>query len=231
MGSQVKTIGGGHGTGMLANNFVQWLQNGLTTGSFGGAGPAGAGSMTQTAGLSGLFNDLLSGGAGKVGGALQSIINTQNTQNVNDLRARYGAFGGTGFGTPAAYAEAQYRAQEPAQTTAAIGNLQLSAASPLLSLLGGFAQKGIPQAESVIEPSTLSQVAQGIGSVAGPIASAFSPVTMGAKGVSPDALSSYMQFMMNGPSMISGIGQGNEMPDVFGSLAPVAQPNFGQITM
>ena len=219
MVSQVKTIGCGPAKG-LANNFVQWLQNGLTTGSFGGAGPAGAGSMTQTAGLAGLFNDILSGGAGKIGGALQTMINQQNTQNVADLRSRYGAFGGTGFGTPAAYAESQYRAQEPAQTTAAIGNLQLSAMTPLLQSIMGLSAKGIPQAESVIQPSAFSQVMQGLGSVAGPISSLFSPVTAATQGVSPDAMSSYMQFMMNGP-------HATEQP----FLAPVSQPNFGQITM
>ena len=225
MGSKVSTIGGGAATG-LGNDFVKWLMGGLNTGTFG---TAGAGSVNNTTGMTGVINDILSGGAGKVGGAMETLINRQNTQNINDLRARYGAFGGTGFGTPAAYAESQYRAQEPAQTTSAIGNLQLSAMQPLLNSIFGLSQRGIPQAESVLQPSTFSQVLQGLGSVAGPIASMFSPVTMGAQGVSPDAMNSYMQFLMTGPQMMGG-------GDPFGVLPPPsalqglqAPPQFGSI--
>jgi len=214
MGSKVSTVGGGAATG-LGTDFVHWLMNGLNTGSFGAGGPAGSSAVGQTQGMTGVINDILSGGAGKVGGALQTLINRQNTQNVNDLRSRYGAFGGTGFGTPAAFAESQYRAQEPAQTTSAIGNLQLSALQPLLSSIFGLSQKGIPQAETMVQPSGFGQFLQGLGSVAGPIASMFAPTTMGMQGVSPDAMNSYMQFMLTGPQMGGGF-------DPFGVLAPVS---------
>lgn len=225
MGSKVSTIGGGSATG-LGNNFVQWLQNGLNTGSFGGGGPAGSGAMTQTQGMAGVLNDILSGGAGKLGGALQDTINRTNTQNINDLRARYGAFGGTGFGTPAAFAESNYRAAEPAQTTTAIGNLQLSALQPLLSSIYGLSQKGIPQAESVIQPSGFSQALQGLGSIAGPLSSLFMPLTSGMGGADS---SSIMNAMMWNPSLMGGnMFGGTQDPFSSMQLPPMPQVSAGQ---
>jgi hypothetical protein len=97
---------------------------------------------------------------------LQQILQTQQTNDVNSLRSRFGAGGGTAFGTPAAYAESQYRAQAAPQITSAIGNLQLQALSPLLAQMGALTQRGTPQAENVFQPSALMQ---GLG-IAAPIA-------------------------------------------------------------
>lgn len=57
--------------------------------------------------------------------ALQTILQQQDTQNVNNLRARFTQQGGMGAGTPAAVAEARYLSESNPRTVAALGNLSL----------------------------------------------------------------------------------------------------------
>lgn len=147
MAPKVSNVGGGSATG-LAKDFTDWLDKALNTGSFG---PAGTGNPTgQTTGISGVLNDILAGGAGKLGGSLNSLIENKQQMDIGDLRARFGASGGMAFGTPAAYAEAQLRAKQGPEAATAIGGLQLSALQPILQLIAQLSGKGIPQAESVV---------------------------------------------------------------------------------
>lgn len=147
MAPKVSNVGGGPATG-LAKDFTDWLDKALNTGSFG---PAGTGNPTgQTAGFSGVLNDILAGGAGKIGGSLNQLISQKQEMDIGDLRARFGASGGQAFGTPAAFAEGNLRAKQGPEAATAIGNLQLSALMPILQLIAGISGKGIPQAESVV---------------------------------------------------------------------------------
>jgi hypothetical protein len=204
MNPSVQTVGGGPATG-LANEFTQWLSQGLMTGQFGGISPGaattGANPMATTmaaptglnmmragtggvpsgvggvkaprgpaganssAGLTGIINDILSGGAGNIGGSLQKILATQQLGDVTNLRSRY-SMGGTGTGSPSAYAESLYRANAAPQAAMQIGQLQMSALMPLLQLIAGISGRGIPQASTTVGPSPFSQVVGGLGGLA-----------------------------------------------------------------
>lgn len=174
MGMKEKQVGGS-GTG-LGHDFASWLQQGLNTGYFGAGSPAGYGSAGTTMGISGVLNDILSGGAGKLGGSLGQLLQTQQANDIGNLRSRFGVGGGTAFGTPGQYAEAQYRSQVASQIATQVGGLQLQALMPLLGLLGGTANRDIPQAESVLQPSGFSQFA----SIAAPVAGALLGGPLGA---------------------------------------------------
>jgi hypothetical protein len=158
MGQHEKTVGGS-GTGLGAD-FASWLQQGLNSGHYGPGFAAGYGAPAATMnGMSGILNDLFSGGGGKLGGALGQMLQTQQTNDIGALRSRFGVGGGTAFGTPAAYAESMYRAQAAPQAASQIGQLQLSALLPLLGITSGMAGRDIPQAENVFQPSPWMQAA------------------------------------------------------------------------
>lgn len=160
MAAKTKEIGGGPTVG-LANDYVSALQQLLNTGGLGAAGsPDGPGTA---GGVAGILSSILSPGAGKIGGAYADILSKQQQRDINGLRARFGASGGAAFGTPAAFAESQYRAEAAPQITTQIGQLQLQALMPLLSQIGQFSGMGIA-------PRQLVQQKSGIGSAIGTIA-------------------------------------------------------------
>lgn len=173
MAPKPNTVGGGHAKG-LSNDFFDFLQRGLNTGTFG-AGQRGN-PINDTKGIAGILNQLLAGGAGKFGGDLGAMIERQNSNNVSDIRARYGAGGGMGYGTPAAQAEAGYRAQHAADTGVAIGGLQLQALQSLFPLYQQGAQLGTPQAQTVMEQNPW---AAALGAIA-PVASTVLPFLKGS---------------------------------------------------
>lgn len=168
MAPKPKTVGGGHATG-LSNDFFDFLQRGLNTGSFGMGSRGSPGNDTM--GIAGILNDLLKGGAGNIGGSLGEMISRQNTNNIADLRARYGAGGGMAYGTPGGQAEAGYRAQHGADSAVAIGGLQLDALKALFPLYAQAAQIGTPQAQTIMQQNP---IAAGLGTIA-PIASSVLP--------------------------------------------------------
>jgi len=152
MAPKYKEHGGGPATG-LGNDWVNFLSQGLNTGSFGAGNPAGGDAVGQTAGIAGVLNDILSGGAGNLGGSLSQLIQQDTSDQVNQLRSRFGASGGTAFGTGSQYAESVLRAKQAPQLANAIGNLQLGAVMQLLGLTGQTANKGITQRQGVLEES------------------------------------------------------------------------------
>ena len=156
MSAKKKEVGGGKAVG-LSNDFVDWLQKSLTTGSFGGMTAAhgfnSADPMGDTVGMAGVLNDILSGGAGKLGGSMNEMISRNTNDQVDALRARFGAGGGMSGGTPAAYGEAMLRSAQGPQMVGAIGNLQLSALMPMLQIIAGLSGKGISQRETVFQPN------------------------------------------------------------------------------
>jgi hypothetical protein len=169
MGTQTKEVGGGPATG-LANDFVSFLQNGLNSGTFGGLGAATgfaqANPMQSTQGIAGILNDILSGGAGQLGGSMQQMISQQGERDVNAMRARFGQGGGTAFGTPGQYGEAMLRSETAPKLTQAIGGLQLQALQPLMQMMYGLSGKGISQRETIQQPSAIADAL----SIASPIA-------------------------------------------------------------
>lgn len=162
MGMKTHEVGGGPATG-LANDFTKFLESGLT-GSFGGAGAssqtAASNPFGSTMGFAGVLNDIMSGGAGNLGGSLAKLISTQQGNDIAGLRSRFGAGGGTAFGTPAAYAESTYRAQAAPQIATAIGQLQMQTLGQLLPIYANLAGKGIAQRETVAQPNPWVQAAQ-----------------------------------------------------------------------
>lgn len=168
MGPKVNTVGGGPATG-LANDWVGFLDKGLNTGTFGAGRGAGPGAIDSTTGIAGVLNEWLSGGGGKFGDALQSIIGRKQNLDIANLHQRYGA---AGVGSPGAFAESSYRAQAAPEAALAIGNFQLKALEPILQMIQQLSGKGIPQAETLIQPGFAQQalgalpgLAMGTGSI------------------------------------------------------------------
>lgn len=92
--------------------------------------------------------------------AVQQILGQKNTQDIADLRSRFGAEGGASRGTPAQYAEAQLRSQQTPQIAAALGQIRqneagldlsnrtLGAQSQNQSIQNALSQLGINQANN-----------------------------------------------------------------------------------
>lgn len=188
MGMKYKEVGGGSATG-LADNFVQFLQQGLQTGSFGAGTASGqanaANPVGSTNGIAGVLNDILSGGAGNLGGSLAKMLQTQQANDVSGIRSRFGVGGGTAFGTPGQYAEATYRAQAAPQIATAVGGLQMNALSQLLPIIANLSGKGIAQREGTFQENPWMTAAklglQGAGAVAGFMAGGPGGAAMGAQ--------------------------------------------------
>lgn len=205
-GTNFRDVGGGPATG-LADQLIQLLQSGLggdfsapSTPSrgrsiFGGGGTGPLARVNQsnpigrTEGIAGYLNDILSGGAGNLGGSLKKILDTQSTRDVADLRSRFGAGGGVSLGTPAAYAESLYRADAAPKSAVAIGSLQSSVLGPLLQMIASLAGKGVSQRETVAQPSGFASAIGTLAPIVGAIAPFLAPGAGIAKylgGMAPD---------------------------------------------
>lgn len=240
MGTKYKEVGGGPATG-LGNDFIKFLQGGLNTGSFGGVSAAqrtqGADPMGSTQGIAGVLNDILSGGAGQIGGSLQQLISQDTNRQADALRSRFGVGGGTAFGTPAAYAESQLRSQQAPQLTQAIGGLQLQALSQILPMIGGFASKGVSQRENVASPSPWASAAAigapiigaGLGALAGnPLAGLSLGSSLGGLGGGGGGLQTPFMSGSNGLDFGNmGMGGGGYMGQLASPLWQNYQPRFG----
>lgn len=172
MAMKYREVGGGAATG-LSEDFIGMLRKGLQTGSFGSAGAtsqAGAANpVGDTTGIAGILNDLLAGGAGKIGGATANIITKQAGRDVADLRSRFGAGGGTAFGTGSQYAESVLRSETAPKLATAVGGLQEGALNMLLPLLANLSGKGIAQRETIAEQNPWASAAQVALPVAGSV--------------------------------------------------------------
>lgn len=177
MGMKYKEYGGGPATG-LADDFIRFLSGGLSGTFGGGASQAQANNadpMGSTMGIGGILNDLLSGGAGNVGGALQSLISKDVERNSDAIRARFGAQGGQAFGTPAAFAESLFRSESAPRLTQAIGGLQMGAVQSLLPIFAALAGKGITQRQGTMQENPWVTGLK----VAAPIAGSIASIAMG----------------------------------------------------
>lgn len=150
MGHKYKEVGGGAATG-LSNDLIGFLGQGLNSGTFGAAGRPNA--VENTMGIAGVLNNILSPGGGTVGKGISDQISQETDRQAQELRARFSSAGGASYGTPAAYAEAQVRAQAAPQAAVAVGQLQMNTLMPLLQIIAGISQKGITQREVVDQPN------------------------------------------------------------------------------
>lgn len=169
-GTKTKDVGGGPAIGLGED--ITSLLSGSLFGNFGGQPTAGQrfAGANPVGGVAGFLKDLLSGGAGQLGGALGDLINRENVRNIGDLRGRFGAGGGQAFGTPAAFAESQYRAEAAPRAATAIGGLQLQTILPLLQLSGALGSRGISQRQTIAMPSGLSSFLSTLAPIAGAVA-------------------------------------------------------------
>lgn len=166
MGAKTKEVGGGPAVG-LAEDTISGLRALLNPqrNNTGGLGTAGSpDALGSAGGVYGILAQLLSPGAGNVGGSYATMINKQQERDVNALRSRFGATGGASFGTPAAFAESQYRAEAAPQVATQIGKLQLEALLPLLQGSFNLSQLGIAPRQTIQQKSGL---ASALGTVAG----------------------------------------------------------------
>jgi len=157
MGYKERTIGGGPATG-LAEDFTGFLKNLINTGSFGG-GTAGqqagaANPMGDTQGIMGLLNSIVSNP--QADQSVQQLISKDIERGRNDLRARFGAGGGMAYGTPAAFAEGLYQAEQAPRTAIAMDQMaqqRVASLMPFFQMIQNISSMGIPQAQSTLQPS------------------------------------------------------------------------------
>lgn len=208
MPPKTREVGGGPATG-LANDFVGWLSQGLNTGTFGAGSPAGGDAYGATRGMGSVLNDMLAGGAGNLGGAFTDMISKQGERDVGGLRARFGAGGGTAFGTGAQYAEGLMRSETAPKMTAAAGGLQMQALQMLLPMFANMSQKGISQRSTMAQPNPWASAA----AIAAPIAGALIGGPGGA------ALGSQAGGMIGGPSsyQVNPFAQNDYSGGLFGN--------------
>jgi hypothetical protein len=215
LGASTKEVGGGSAVG-LSNDTISGLRALLNPqlANTGGLGTAGRPDAAGTAGgVFGILSQLLQPGAGNIGGSFAQMLSKQQERDTNALRARFGASGGAAFGTPAAFAETQYRAEAAPQIATQVGQLQLNALQPLLQMAGNLSQLGIAPRQTIQQRGGF---ADALGAIA-PIAGAALPFLLpGVGGPAAAALSAGMQF---GPN-IAGGGIGNNTQSGGGLYSP-----------
>src|SRR6266850_2239339 len=165
MNPKTREVGGGSSVG-LADDLVSAFRS-LLQGNYGGQpGPGqrfdAANPVGSTSNFLSSISDILSPGGGKTGTAITDVINRKQASDVADLRARFTAGGGTSFGTPAAYAESQYRAEAAPQAATAVSQARLSALLPLLNLMAQLSGRGLSQRSTVVEPPAALSWLQGL---------------------------------------------------------------------
>ncbi len=169
MTAKTKELGGGPATG-LADSYVSALQSLINGGGMGTAGSPNAGGSTM--GVMQVLQGLLNPN-GQQGKAIQDIISKQGERDVNSLRSRFGAGGGTAYGTPAAFGESLLRSETAPKLTTALGQLQLSAALPLLAQFGDLSKLGIAPRQLVQQKTGFGQALGAVTGLAGAAAPFF----------------------------------------------------------
>lgn len=156
MGYKERTVGGGPTRG-LAEDFTNFLSTIINTGSFG-SGTAGqhagaANPAKDTTGIMGLLDSIVSNP--QADASVQELIGKETERGQNALRSRFGSSGGMSFGTPAAFAEAMYQAEQAPRTAMAMDQMaqnRIGTIMPFFQMIHQMAGKGIPQAETVMQP-------------------------------------------------------------------------------
>ena len=152
MGMETKSVGGSEGAGEFGGDVLGQL-GALLGPSFG------------------FFDDLLSPGGGRLGGAREDLVNRSFDRSSNRLAAQF-SLGGNAFGTPAATAATRLEAERGPGLIESIGQLQLSGLDRILPGIFGLAGKDIPQRQTVQQQGGFGQalglLAPGLGAAFGP---------------------------------------------------------------
>lgn len=161
MNYKAKDYGGGPATG-LAEDFTGFLRNAITTGSFGattaGQHAAGANPVGDTGNIMSVLNSILEGPSAEYMSSINQMISTENTNNVNAVRSRFGAGGGMAMGTPAAYAEGVVRAEGAPRQAMAYNEIMgknqdraMNLLMPLFQMMTNISGKGMSQRETTLQ--------------------------------------------------------------------------------
>lgn len=175
MGVKTEQVGGGGATA-VSNEFSNMLLQGLQ-GGFGAVpgwqnGPTDAyGRGGGNASVANVLGMLFSGNGAN---GLITQAEQAKTRSIGDMRERF-SIGGSGYGTPASSAEAQYRAQVDPQIASIYSQQVMQALSQILPMYGQQAQLGTPQAQIVQTPSFGANLLSGITGLAGAAAPFFAP--------------------------------------------------------
>lgn len=154
MSYKERTVGGGP-TKQLGQDWTNFLSNFINTGSFGGATASqqfsGADPGGSAANVFSLLNSIISNpGADR---SVQDLISRDVERGRQNLREGFG--GGTGLGTPAAFAQALYESEQAPRTAIALDEMarnRLASILPIFGMAGQTASLGIPQAQTTLEP-------------------------------------------------------------------------------
>ncbi len=170
LGPTTETIATGGGTATpVAEDFASFLQDFLGQ----GGQPLGRDPTQQTTGIMQALNELIAGvDVRGPQSAIQQTIQQSRGREAADLRERFTSGGGS-RGTPSAVAEALFRSETTPKIATAVGDLDLranqqriQALMSFLQQIGGFAGRGVPQAEEsiIVKPGPLDYLAGFAGS-------------------------------------------------------------------
>lgn len=136
MAPKTQTVATGGGSAApLGDDFVAFLRKLVTGGGqpgsdarFGQADPMGKTSEIEAA-ITRLLSPESSGNfdLSSTSDALTKVIQTETDRGAADIRARYGASGGTSLGTPGAVAEGIFRSDSAPKIASVLGELGLKA--------------------------------------------------------------------------------------------------------
>ena len=165
MGATTETIATGGGAATpVAEDFASFLQDFLGQ----GGQPLGRDPTQQTTGIAQALNELIAGvDVRGPQSAIQQTIQQSRGREAADLRERFTSGGGS-RGTPSAVAEALFRSETTPKIATAVGELDLranqqriQALMSFLQQIGGFAGRGVPQAEEsiLVKPGPLDYLA------------------------------------------------------------------------
>ena len=236
MNYKAKDYGGGPATG-LAEDFTGFLRNAITTGSFGagtaGQHAAGANPVGDTGNIMSVLNSILQGPSAEYMSSINQMISTENTNNVNAVRSRFGAGGGMAMGTPAAYAEGVVRAEGAPRQAMAYNQIMgqnqdraMNLLMPLFQMMTGLAGKGISQRETTLQEPGWMQATK-LGMQLAPIVAA--PFTGGASLAAAGSMPKVQAGMAgagNGGNFgyqmpLPGIDSYASMPEYMPSMNPI----------
>lgn len=162
MNHKYQEYGGGPAVG-LAENFTNFLNRIITTGSFGGTTAAqqanAANPIGSTQDVFGFLNSIIQGPDAGLITTINDMISKETDRSANALRARFGAQGGMAFGTPAAFAEGVLRAEAAPRAALAVDEINrankalgIQALMPLFQMASGLSQAGIAPRQGTLQP-------------------------------------------------------------------------------
>jgi hypothetical protein len=176
MGARYREVGGGPATG-VADSWANTLQSMMG----GGSTPSTQMNNAPNA-MARIMQEILSPGAGAIGGNFASQIERGIGRERGALTSRFSSMNG-GYGSGAGQALAQFGAEVADRVPMDIANLQMGTIQQLMQAIGQFSQRGVSQRSTVAEPNPWLQGLQAFGDVAktvGPMIAGAPPMPSGS---------------------------------------------------